>query len=72
MIPQAIAYALLMGTPPIFGLYACVVPLVLYAFLGTSRQLSIGPVAVTAILVMSGVSQIATPFNEEYTNLVVF
>ena len=72
MIPQAIAYALLMGTPPIFGLYACVVPLVLYAFLGTSRQLSIGPVAVTAILVMSGVSQIATPFTEEFTNLVVF
>ncbi|WP_219010523.1 SulP family inorganic anion transporter [Aquimarina litoralis] len=72
LIPQAIAYALLMGTPPIFGLYACLIPLVIYAFFGTSRQLSIGPVAVTAILVMSGVSQIATPFTDEFTNLVVF
>ncbi|WP_299241898.1 sulfate permease [uncultured Aquimarina sp.] len=72
LIPQAIAYALLMGTPPIYGLYACLIPLILYAFFGTSRQLSIGPVAVTAILVMSGVSQIATPFTQEFTNLVVF
>ncbi|WP_343912986.1 SulP family inorganic anion transporter [Aquimarina litoralis] len=72
LIPQAIAYALLMGTPPIFGLYACLIPLIVYALFGTSRQLSIGPVAVTAILVMSGVSQIATPFTDEFTNLVIF
>ncbi|MDH7446484.1 sulfate permease [Aquimarina sp. 2201CG14-23] len=72
LIPQAIAYALLMGTPPIYGLYACLIPLILYALFGTSRQLSIGPVAVTAILVMSGVSQIATPFTQEFTNLVIF
>ncbi|GAA3510648.1 sulfate permease [Aquimarina addita] len=61
-----------MGVPPIYGLYACLIPLILYAFLGTSRQLSIGPVAVTAILVMSGVSQLAKPFTTEFTNLVVF
>ncbi len=72
LIPQAIAYALLMGVPPIYGLYACLVPLLLYSFFGTSRQLSIGPVAVTAILVMSGVSQIAQPFTEEFTQLVIF
>lgn len=72
MIPQAIAYALLMGVPPIYGLYACLVPLVIYAFFGTSRQLSIGPVAVTAILVMSGVSQLATPFTEQFVSLVLF
>jgi len=72
LIPQAIAYALLMGAPPIYGLYACVIPLLLYAFFGTSRQLSIGPVAVTAILVMSGVSQLATPFTQEFTELVIF
>ncbi len=72
LIPQAIAYALLMGTPPIYGLYACLIPLLLYAVFGTSRQLSIGPVAVTAILVMSGVSQIAVPFTPEFVSLVIF
>ncbi|MHA7057478.1 SulP family inorganic anion transporter [Aquimarina sp. M1] len=72
LIPQAIAYALLIGTPPIYGLYACLIPLVVYAFFGTSRQLSIGPVAVTAILVMSGVNQLAVPFTKEFINLVIF
>ncbi len=72
LIPQAIAYALLMGVPPIYGLYACLIPLVIYALFGTSRQLSIGPVAVTAILVMSGVSQLATPFTDTFVELVLF
>ncbi|MBP2832680.1 sulfate permease [Aquimarina sp. U1-2] len=71
LIPQAIAYALLMGVPPIYGLYSCLLPLVLYAFFGTSRQLSIGPVAVTAILVMSGVSQIADPFTDRFVELAI-
>nr|WP_109301071.1 sulfate permease [Aquimarina sp. AU474] len=72
LIPQAIAYALLMGVPPIYGLYACLVPLFLYALFGTSKQLSIGPVAVTAILIMSGVSQLADPFSEKFIALVLF
>lgn len=72
LIPQAIAYALLMGVPPIYGLYSCLVPLLLYAVFGSSRQLSIGPVAVTAILVMSGVSQLAEPFTDQFTSLVIF
>ncbi|UZO80108.1 sulfate permease [Aquimarina sp. ERC-38] len=72
LIPQAMAYALLMGVPPIYGLYACVFPLFIYTFLGTSRLLSIGPVAVTAILVMSGVSQLAEPFSDQFLSLVIF
>ncbi|WP_378188418.1 SulP family inorganic anion transporter [Aquimarina sp. W85] len=71
LIPQAIAYALLMGVPPIYGLYTCVIPLIVYALLGTSRQLSIGPVAITAILIMSGISQIAVPFSDSFINLVI-
>lgn len=66
------AYALLMGVPPIYGLYSCLVPLFIYAVFGTSNQLSIGPVAVTAILVMSGVSQLAEPFSNEFVSLVIF
>lgn len=65
------AYALLAGIPPIYGLYAGVVPLLLYAFFGTSRQLSVGPVALVSLLVMSGLSEIAEPFSPEYIELVV-
>ncbi|TYP75226.1 SulP family inorganic anion transporter [Aquimarina intermedia] len=72
LIPQAIAYALLMGVPPIYGLYACLIPLIIYALLGTSTQLSIGPVAVTAILIMSGISQLAIPFSDTFVHLVIY
>ena len=47
-IPQAIAYAFLAGVPPESGLYACLVPMILYAIFGSSRQLVVGPVAVAA------------------------
>lgn len=70
-IPQAIAYAYLAGMPPIYGLYAGLIPLVVYALFGTSRQMSIGPVAVSAILVMSGVSQLAEPLSPEYISLTL-
>jgi SulP family sulfate permease len=70
-IPQAIAYAYLAGMPPIYGLYAGIIPLVVYAIFGTSRQMSIGPVAITAILIMSGVSQLAEPLSQEYISLTL-
>jgi SulP family sulfate permease len=71
-VPQAIAYAYLAGMPPIYGLYAGLIPLVVYAIMGTSRHMSIGPVAVSAILVMSGVSQLADPFSDQYVALTIF
>ena len=71
MIPQAIAYAFLAGIPPIYGLYSSLIPLLVYAFLGTSQHLSIGPVAVTSILLMAGVSQLAIPFSSEFVGLVL-
>ena len=43
LLPQSLAYALLAGLPPQCGLYASVLPLVAYAFFGTSRSLSVGP-----------------------------
>ncbi len=71
LVPQGMAYALLAGMPPIYGLYAGLIPLVLYALLGSSRHLAIGPVAVSSILVAGGISQLATPLSPEYINLVI-
>jgi len=71
LVPQGMAYALLAGIPPIYGLYGGLVPLFIYALLGTSRQLSIGPVAVSALLVLAGISQIAEPNTTEYISLVI-
>ena len=59
LIPQGIAYALIAGLPPIYGLYTALVPQVVYAFFGTSRQISIGPSAVDSLLVAIGISTIA-------------
>ncbi len=51
LVPQAMAYAMLAGLPPVVGLYASTVPLLAYACLGTSRQLAVGPVAIVSLLV---------------------
>lgn len=53
LVPQAMAYALLAGLPPEVGLYASVAPLVVYALLGTSRTLAVGPVAIASIMTAS-------------------
>ncbi len=58
LIPQGMAYGLLAGLPPVYGLYASIVPLALYAIFGTSRQLSVGPTAVVALLVAAGIQAI--------------
>lgn len=51
LVPQAMAYAMLAGLPPVVGLYAATIPLVIYALVGTSRQLAVGPVAIVSLLV---------------------
>ncbi len=71
LIPQGMAYAMLAGMPAIYGLYASIVPLILYAVFGTSRQLSVGPVAMVALLISSGVGAIAQPTTEEYIGLAI-
>jgi len=71
LIPQSMAYAYLAGMPAIYGLYAGLVPTFIYALFGTSRQLSVGPVAISALLVLSGVSQIAEPGSATYIQLVI-
>lgn len=51
LVPQGIAYAILAGLPPQLGLYASILPPAVYAVLGTSRTLSVGPVAVASIMI---------------------
>lgn len=69
LIPQGMAYALIAGVPPIYGLYASVVPLVVYALMGTSRQLAVGPVAIVSLLVAAGVAPIAEGDPRLYISL---
>jgi sulfate permease, SulP family len=66
LIPQSLAYAQLAGLPPEIGLYASMAPLVLYAIFGTSRSLSVGPVAVTSLMTLAAVAPIAAQGTPEY------
>lgn len=66
LIPQSLAYAQLAGLPAEIGLYASMAPLVLYAFFGTSRSLSVGPVAVTSLMTLAAVAPIASQGSPEY------
>ena len=66
LAPQAMAYALLAGLPPIVGLYAATVPLLAYALFGSSRHLAVGPVAIVSLLVYVTCSKLALPGSPEY------
>ena len=66
LIPQSLAYALLAGLPPEMGLYASILPIVLYAIFGTSRVLAVGPVAVVSLLTAAAVGKIAIPGTPDY------
>lgn len=59
LIPQSLAYALLAGLPPEAGIYASIVPIMLYAVFGTSRALAVGPVAVVSLMTAAAVGQVA-------------
>ncbi|WP_269620229.1 SulP family inorganic anion transporter [Zhongshania sp. BJYM1] len=66
LIPQSLAYALLAGLPPEMGLYASMLPLIAYAIFGTSRTLSVGPVAVVSLMTASAIGHIAAPGSVGY------
>lgn len=59
LIPQGMAYAVIAGLPPIYGLYAGLVPLFIYPLLGTSRHISIGPVAIDMLILAAGLGFLA-------------
>lgn len=58
LIPQGMAYAMIAGLPPIYGLYASIIPVAVYAFFGTSAQLSVGPVAMVSLLVSASLKDL--------------
>ena len=71
LIPQGMAYALLAGLPPIYGLYAALVPMLVYPLLGSSNYLSVGPVALVSIIVLTGLSKFAEPMSKEFIELAI-
>ncbi|MGC6861675.1 SulP family inorganic anion transporter [Pseudomonas aeruginosa] len=58
-IPTAIAYAQIAGFPPQVGLYACILPMLIYSLIGSSRQLMVGPDAATAAMVAAAITPLA-------------
>ena len=71
LIPQSLAYAQLAGLPAQAGLYASIAPLVLYALLGTSRVLAVGPVAVVSLMTASTVGGFAAQGTAPYAAIAL-
>ena len=71
LIPQSLAYAMLAGLPPQIGLYASILPLLAYAFFGSSMTLAVGPVAVASLMTASALTPLAAPGSESYLMLAV-
>ncbi|NNC70743.1 MAG: solute carrier family 26 protein [Flavobacteriaceae bacterium] len=66
LIPQGMAYASIAGLPEVYGLYASIVPLIIYALLGTSRQLAVGPVAMVSLLTATTIGAFQDISIEQY------
>ncbi|MGX1927796.1 SulP family inorganic anion transporter [Flagellimonas sp. 2504JD4-2] len=71
LVPQGMAYAMIAGMPPIYGLYAALVPQLIYAITGTSRQLGVGPVAMDSLLVAAGIGALQLSNTQDYISAVL-
>lgn len=71
LVPQGMAYAMLAGLPPEVGLYASILPLIIYGLLGTSRSLAVGPVALVSLLVATGIAPLAGGDTAVYIQLAL-
>ena len=71
LIPQGMAYAMLAGLPPEVGLYASIIPLIIYGLLGTSRTLAVGPVAIVSLMVATGIGPLAATGSADYIQLAL-
>ncbi len=66
LIPQSLAYAMLAGLPPQVGLYASILPLIIYAIFGSSRTLAVGPVAILSLMTAAAAGKIAAAGSAQY------
>jgi len=72
VIPQGVAYATLAGMPLITGIYASLLPALVAVLFSASSRLSVGPTALTAMLVSASLNGMATPGSAEWVNLAVW
>ncbi|MDW8433203.1 MAG: SulP family inorganic anion transporter [Aquificaceae bacterium] len=71
LVPQSMAYALIAGLPPVYGLYAASIPVIIAALFGSSAQLATGPVAIVAFLTFVSISSFAKPGEEKFIELAI-
>ena len=71
LIPQSMAYAMLAGLPPVYGLYAALMPQLVYALMGTSPQLNVGPVAMDSLLVAAGLGALSISGIDTYIAMAI-
>lgn len=71
LVPQGMAYAVIAGVPPIYGLYAALVPMLVYPLLASSRHLAFGPVAIDMLIIAAGIGALAEADTSQYIALAV-
>jgi len=71
LVPKAMAYAQLSGLPVYYGLYVALVPAIIGALWGSSRQLATGPVAVVSLMTAAAITPFAVPFTDEFVGLAL-
>ena len=71
LIPQSMAYAMIVGLPPVYGLYAALMPQLIYALMGTSPQLNVGPVAMDSLLVAAGLGALSISGIDTYIAMAI-
>ncbi|MBY7144185.1 SulP family inorganic anion transporter [Virgibacillus sp. NKC19-3] len=71
LIPQSMAYAIIAGVPVTLGLFAATFPLLIYAFVGGSKYLSVGPVSIVSLLAFSGITSIVQADSTQFIELIM-
>jgi SulP family sulfate permease len=71
LIPQAMGYSVLAGLPPQMGLYSSLLPLIVYAVLGSSRTIGVGPVAIVSLMVGTSITPFAAAGSPEYISYTI-